>query len=38
MARTPVINKALSNANLISEGWTWLEDTQSRLGWAGTYK
>ena len=32
MARTPVINKALSNANLISEGWTWLEDTESRLG------
>ena len=36
MARTPVINKALSNANLISG--KWLEDTQSRLGWAGTYK
>ena len=32
MARTPVINKALSNRNLIAEGWTWLADTESRLG------
>ena len=38
MARTPVINKALSNAILISEWWTWLEDTEFRLGWAGTQK
>ncbi len=38
MAGTPVINKAQSNANPISKGWTWLEDTQFRLGWAGTLK